>query len=51
MQLRQLRNQMIHEYIEDLRILYNALIYAHDHLIALKSFANHLINQVNEYAQ
>ena len=51
MQLRQLRNQMIHEYIEDLRILYNALIYAHDHLIVLKSFANHLINQVNEYAQ
>ncbi len=46
-QLRQLRNQMIHEYIEDPQILYNALVVAHDHLNTLKHFANQLMNQID----
>lgn len=46
-QLRQLRNQMIHEYIEDPQILYNALVVAHDHLNTLRHFANQLINQID----
>lgn len=46
-QLWQLRNQMIHEYIEDPQILYNALVVAHDHLNTLKHFANQLMNQID----
>jgi uncharacterized protein with HEPN domain len=46
-QLRQLRNQMIHEYIEDSQILYNALVVAHDHLNTLRHFANQLMNQID----
>jgi hypothetical protein len=38
---------MIHEYIEDPQILYNALVVAHNHLNTLKYFANQLINQID----
>ncbi|MEF3194056.1 MAG: hypothetical protein K6346_07570 [Halothiobacillaceae bacterium] len=41
--LRQLRNQMVHEYIEDLTILVNALQTAHDRLPLLIDTANALL--------
>ncbi|MFC4260102.1 hypothetical protein ACFOZ5_13845 [Marinobacter lacisalsi] len=44
--LRQLRNQMIHEYIEDAQTLYDALTTAHDNLNTLKQFANRLQKQI-----
>lgn len=44
--LRQLRNTMIHEYIEDADVLYGSLITAHDNLVVLKRFASNLISQV-----
>lgn len=44
--LRQLRNQMIHEYIEDAQILFDALIIAHDHQFILEQFAKRLDQQV-----
>lgn len=46
--LRQLRNKMIHEYIEDPGIFYSALLTAHDNLSLLKDFADHLSKQVAE---
>lgn len=44
--LRQLRNTMIHEYIEDADVLYGSLMTAHDNLAVLKQFASNLISQV-----
>jgi uncharacterized protein with HEPN domain len=46
--LRQLRNKMIHEYIEDADVLYASLITAHDNLSVLKQFAGSLISQVEQ---
>ena len=46
--LRQLRNKMIHEYIEDPDIFYSALLTAHNNLSLLKDFADHLTQQVAE---
>lgn len=46
--LRQLRNQMIHEYIENPQILFDALNAAHDNMDTLKQFANRLKKQVVE---
>lgn len=46
--LRQLRNKMIHEYIEDPDIFYSALITAHNNLSLLKDFADYLTQQVAE---
>jgi len=46
--LRQLRNKMIHEYIEDTDIFYSALLTAHNNLNLLNDFAAHLTQQVAE---
>lgn len=44
--LRQLRNKMIHEYIEDADVLHTSLVTAHDHVPVLEHFASQLISQV-----
>lgn len=44
--LRQLRNQMIHEYIENARILYDAISTAAANIDMLKRFADNLVGQV-----
>ncbi|MGM1053162.1 MAG: hypothetical protein ACQEXO_12270 [Pseudomonadota bacterium] len=44
--LRQLRNKMIHEYIEDANILHASLVTAHEHLPVLEHFATQLMAQV-----
>lgn len=46
--LRQLRNKMIHEYIDDPDIFYSALVAAHNNLSLIKDFAGHLNKQVAE---
>ncbi|APX92945.1 hypothetical protein BWR19_08375 [Halomonas sp. 1513] len=46
--LRQLRNQMIHEYIEDPKVLFDALTAAHDNMSALKKFAKSLEAQAEK---
>lgn len=46
--LRQLRNKMIHEYIEDSDVLYASLMTAHGNLSVLKQFATSLIFQVEQ---
>lgn len=46
--LRQLRNQMIHEYIEDTQTLFDALSTAHIHKTVLEQFAEMLEKQVRE---
>jgi hypothetical protein len=46
--LRQLRNQMIHEYIENAQTLYDALTTAHANLKTLEQFAANLNNHVAE---
>jgi len=46
--LRQLRNKMIHEYIEDSDVLYVSLMTAHDNLSVLKKFASSLVSQVEQ---
>lgn len=46
--LRQLRNQMIHEYIEDTQTLFDALTTAHIHKAVLEQFAGKLGKQVRE---
>lgn len=46
--LRQLRNKMIHEYIEDADILHSSLITAHERLDVLKKFAGNLTSQVQQ---
>ncbi|MEC9483013.1 MAG: hypothetical protein UMU75_06740, partial [Halomonas sp.] len=44
--LRQLRNQMIHEYIEDTQTLFDALTTAYDNMDVLKLFSQRLEEQV-----
>ncbi|WP_289103226.1 hypothetical protein [uncultured Marinobacter sp.] len=44
--LRQLRNQMIHEYIENAQTLFDALITAHSKISVLTEFASDLEKQV-----
>ena len=44
--LRQLRNQMIHEYIENAQTLFDALITAHSKISVLTEFASELEKQV-----
>ena len=46
--LRQLRNKMIHENIEDSDVLYVSLMTAHDNLSVLKKFASSLVSQVEQ---
>ncbi|SDO29561.1 hypothetical protein [Vreelandella arcis] len=46
--LRQLRNQMIHEYIEDTQTLFDALSTAHNNKTVLEQFADKLGGQVWE---
>lgn len=46
--LRQLRNKMIHEYIEDADILHSSLVTAHERLDVLKKFAGNLTSQVQQ---
>ena len=48
MQLRQLRNQMIHEYIEEASTLWSALDTAHQNQHQLNQFANQLVGQVGK---
>lgn len=48
LELRQLRNQMIHEYIEDMTILVNALDTAHKHLGFIVGVAEAIINNIEE---
>lgn len=43
--LRQLRNQMIHEYIEDSQTLFDALTTAHNNMDTLRQFAESLEKQ------
>jgi hypothetical protein len=40
--LRQLRNQMVHEYIEQPEILFNAIQVAYEHLDFVKDFSARL---------
>ncbi len=44
--LRQLRNQMIHEYIENARTVYDAISRAANNIDMLKRFADNLVGQV-----
>jgi|TARA_B100000929_G_scaffold283783_1_gene265258 uncharacterized protein with HEPN domain len=46
--LRQLRNKMIHEYIEEAVILHSALTTAHQNVEVLKVFAENLMLQVQQ---
>ena len=46
-ELRQLRNQMIHEYIEEASVLHNALITAHQNIATLTDFAERLEKEVS----
>lgn len=46
--LRQLRNQMIHEYIENAQTLFDALTTANRHIDFLKDFAGKLERQVSD---
>lgn len=46
--LRQLRNKMIHEYIEEAEILHSSLMTAHQNIEVLKAFAENLIQQVRQ---
>lgn len=46
--LRQLRNQMIHEYIESAQTLFDALSTAHDNIKSLTDFAGKLKQQASE---
>ncbi|WP_243402444.1 hypothetical protein [Tamilnaduibacter salinus] len=46
--LRQLRNQMIHEYIEDARTLFDALTTAHSNVGVLEKLADELQRQIRD---
>ena len=46
LELRQLRNQMIHEYIEDLAILADALQTAYQHLGFIEGIAELIISDL-----
>ncbi|XGA79237.1 hypothetical protein OR573_12090 [Halomonas sp. CH40] len=48
-ELRQLRNQMIHEYIEEAPVLHNALITAHQNIETLTYFAERLEKEVGAF--
>lgn len=45
--LRQLRNQMIHEYIEEAKTLFDALLTAYDNVEVLKAFSDKLLQQTS----
>jgi hypothetical protein len=47
MMLRKLRNQMVHDYIEDPTVLADALQTAHDHVSSLTRAAEQMIREVN----
>ncbi|WP_300271946.1 hypothetical protein [Halomonas sp.] len=44
--LRQLRNKMIHEYIEDANVLHASLVTAYENVSVLEQFSGQLITQV-----
>lgn len=46
--LRQLRNQMIHEYVENSQTLFDALTSAHQQMDTLRKFSAKLRQQINE---
>ncbi len=46
--IRLLRNQMVHEYIELMDVLVDALNRAHEYESTLKQFAEHLINDLEK---
>lgn len=46
MTLRKLRNQMVHEYVEDLTVLASALQAGHDFVPVLTNAANNLIAEI-----
>lgn len=48
MTLRKLRNQMVHEYVEDLAVLASALQTAHDFVPVLTNAANNLIAEIEQ---
>lgn len=48
MTMRFLRNQMVHEYIEDPAILYSAILGAHHFVPKLISSANAIINEIEQ---
>lgn len=47
--LRQLRNQMIHEYIEEAQTLFDALTTAHANVLTLRRFAESLARQASGF--
>ncbi|MEY2343324.1 hypothetical protein AB4090_14645 [Acidithiobacillus sp. IBUN Pt1247-S3] len=46
LQLRKLRNQMVHDYIEDPTVLHGALQQAHQHVTTLTSFAGAILSDL-----
>lgn len=48
MTMRKLRNQMVHEYVEDLAVLASALQSGHDFVPALTNTANNLIAEIEQ---
>lgn len=48
MAIRQLRNQMIHEYIEDPNVLANALQTGHDYVTELLSAARNMLGEIQK---
>lgn len=48
LEIRQLRNQMIHEYIENPNILLNALNAGHDFVSELANVAERMLSEIKE---
>jgi len=48
MSIRNLRNQMVHEYIEDPLILLSALQSGHNYVPTLAKVANNMLNEVQK---
>jgi hypothetical protein len=48
MTMRKLRNQMVHEYVEDLAVLASALQTGHDFVSVLTNAANNLIAEIEQ---
>ena len=48
MSIRNLRNQMVHEYIEDTLILLSALQTGHNYVPKLEQVANNMLNEIHQ---
>jgi hypothetical protein len=46
LEIRQLRNQMVHKYIENPEILLNALTAGHEYVSLLAHAAEHMLNEI-----